>query len=409
MEKFNLNRMIQSTFLISSLGLVSVNSFAQQTSSQENVPVVESKKSLEQVASEEKSKLGTNSGSTAESHKKEDDEWQDYKKQFEQANPFYEIKFNDDYSAYKVIESKDDLDMSEDDESLIKVSEDDVFYIRRVGDWQETKPKKRKKRVRFVWNDEEESYEDCWNFGKVSCNARDGFHYAFSFVSSGGDDFYQESGEATDIKSYASYRIQIASFFVETPGMATRRIHGLYAGRAWGFNFYNTDQWRLDLYKQRDTRGIRDLEGIQVRNKRTRAGLRLTGFFDSSLLQMNVSPYSTSDQKDDGVAASISYSHFWQLRNLSIYGSAGVQYQPKEVVSFYETQPASFAEREDRINQDVELGFEYPISKHWVFGGFAAYSRTNLAIPGVSSLEQVNSTEDKVDGFRSGLLLSLVF
>lgn len=383
-------RLLTSTLFLTSLGLSSTQSLANQDDAEKEVSK-------------------TVSASTSESKDSTQDSKKEYDKQFERARHFHEVKFNEDKSSYLLVPNKSTDEDAE--ETFIEITEDDIFYIKHGSeDLNQKHRNKRKKYSRHNHDseyDEDEDDRHCWSFGKNKCNKRDGFHYAFSFVSSSGDDFYDPSGEATDLNTYASYRIQLASFFVETPGMATRRIHGLYAGRAWGFNFYNSDQWRLDLYKQRDTRGIRDLEGIQVRNKHSRAGVRLTGFFDSSLLQVNVSPYSTSDQKDDGVAASLSYSHFWQVKNWSLYGSAGVQFQPKEVVNFYEEQPTSFDNRSDRINHDVEVGFEYPLSKKWVFGGFASYSQSNTTVPGSEVFNDMADGE-KASGFRSGLLLSFV-
>ena len=389
----NFNHTLKSIVFVSSL--LSANAVANESAQQSDKSEPATQVVLEKVESEEKKKLGT------------DAEVEQYKEQFERTRHFHEIKFSEDRTSYSLVGDK--KSEASEEQKAIEVTEEDVFYIKHGYEQQDKKSHKKKRW--YSKHEDDEDYEDrndddCWSFGKGSCNARDGFHYAFSFVSSGGDNAYDPSGEATDLNAYASYRIQIASLFFESPGMATRRIHGLYSGRAWGFNVYNTDQWRLDIYKQRDTRGVRDLEGIQIRNKDKRAGVRLTGFFDSSQLQMNVSPYSTSDQKDDGVAASLSYSHFWQVKNWSFYGSAGVQYQPKEVVSYYEEQPLTFDNRENRVNHDLEFGFEYPLSRKWVIGGFAAYSQTNLPSPGAAFI--ADASADKVNGFRSGLLLSIV-
>ncbi|GHB70382.1 hypothetical protein GCM10008107_19700 [Psychrosphaera saromensis] len=319
-------------------------------------------------------------------------------------NNFQQVKFNEDFTSYTLLPSVDeDENLSEQSEAeSIAVTEADEFYIKRPV---------QKKQNRFnievdFDNAEEEDERDCWTFSSSICNPQDGFHYAFSFVSSGGDDIYQASGESTDINTYASYRIQIASLFIESPGMATRRIHGLYAGKSWGINFYNTDNWRLDLYKERDTGAIRDLQGIKSRTKEKRAGIRLTGFWDSSQLQINMSPYSRSNQEDDGIAGSLSYTRYWQVRNWSFYGSLGVQYQPKQVVSYYEDAPVDFTERKSRLNQDLEIGFEYPLSKSWVLGGFFAYSESDSALPGAITYK--DASDDSYSGARSGLLLSFV-
>ena len=283
------------------------------------------------------------------------------------------------------------------DEAAISSSENNDDDVQTIEQWRAKRDKEKEHGTTYRFKRRD---NDCWSFGR--CNDRDGFHYAFSAISSNGDNFYSQTTESSDLNMYSSYRIQIAGFFIESPGLSTRRIHGLYADRSWGFNFYNTDQWRLDFYKNRDTRRTKDLQGIKARNKYKRAGVRLTGFFDSSQLQMDFSPYSTSDQSDDGLTASLSYSHYWQVKNWSFYGSAGMQFVGKEVVSFYESDPVSFDGRQDRVNRDVEVGFEYPLSKHWVIGGFAAYSHTDQPLPAST----ISELEHK--GARSGLLLSFI-
>lgn len=328
------------------------------------------------------------------------------KKVFNVVEPshFQKVKFNENFTSYTLLPDDNDGDNVDElaDAETIAVTVKDEFYVKRPME-----KNKNKFNIEVDFDNVEEYEErDCWTFSRSVCNPQDGFHYAFSFVSSGGDDIYQESGESTDINTYASYRIQIASLFIESPGMATRRIHGLYAGKAWGINFYNTESWRLDLYKERDTGAIRDLRGIKSRTKEKRAGIRLTGFWDSSQLQISMSPYSRSNQEDDGITGSLSYTHYWQARNWSFYGSLGVQYQPKQVVSYYEEAPVDFTERKGRLNQDLELGFEYPLSKSWVLGGFVAYSESDAPLPGAITYKDAG--DESYSGTRSGLLLSFV-
>ena len=229
-------------------------------------------------------------------------------------------------------------------------------------------------------------------------NDRDGFYLAYSAVSSSGDDFYQSSeNNDAEFDSHFSYRVQFLGLFAESPGLNSRRLHGLYASNAWGINFYNDDNWSFDIYKQFNTEKVEGLAQIQSRNLSRRAGIRATGYFDSGQLQFIYSPYSRGKQEEDGIEASISYTHYWQIKNWNIYGSLGAQYQSEEVVDFY--QPEQVADQ-SRVNTSAELGFEYALSEHWVLGAFASYNELE---------SQRSDIEDATNGTRAGLLLTFVF
>lgn len=238
-----------------------------------------------------------------------------------------------------------------------------------------------------------------------SSNKRDGFYLAYSAVSSQGDDLYQTQGgeDTNDFEIHSSYRIQGLGLFIESPGLNSRRMHGLYATRAWGINFYNGKDWSFDLYKQRDTKTVKGLSGIQNRNKYKRAGIRATGYFDNSQVQVIFSPYSTNNSGSDGIEASMSYTRYWQVKNWNLYGSLGVQYQSKEVESYYPENWLFSSETNDsRINSSAELGLEYALNKDWVLGGFISHNK-------LPSRDENASQEKDLSGTRSGILLTYVF
>lgn len=238
-----------------------------------------------------------------------------------------------------------------------------------------------------------------------SPNQRDGFYLAYSAVSSQGDDFYQTQGgeDVSDFEIHSSYRIQGLGLFIESPGLNSRRMHGLYATRAWGINFYNGKDWSFDLYKQRDTKTIKGLSGIQNRNKYKRAGIRATGYFDNSQVQLIFSPYSTNNSGSDGIEASMSYTRYWQVKNWNLYGSLGVQYQSKEVESYYVEDSSLTSEAsESRVNSSAELGVEYALNKDWVLGGFISHNK-------LPSRQESTSAAKEQSGTRSGILLTYVF
>ena len=199
--------------------------------------------------------------------------------------------------------------------------------------------------------------------------------------------------------------------FIESPGLSSRRLHGLYATPAWGFNFYNSDIWSLDLFYETSTKGIDGLEGIQNRRKAKRGGLRATGYFDNSQLQVILTPYSPDNAENDGIEASISYGHNWQFKNWNYYANVGVHYRSEEILDYSqgqgyvqvnEVQANEEFSSGDGISTSAEIGLEYPITSDWVFGSFVAYRTLSDRV--------VKSRQDDVsDGYKAGFLLTYVF
>jgi len=238
-------------------------------------------------------------------------------------------------------------------------------------------------------------------------NPRDGFYLGMSAISSKGDDFYlMDHDNEVDFDVDVNYRVQFLGLFVESPGLSSRRIHGLYATPAWGFNFFNNDTWSLDLFYETSTKSINGLEGIQNRKKAKRGGLRATGYFDNSQLQVIVTPYSPDNVDKDGLEASISYGHNWQFKNWNYYANVGVHYRSKDVYDYnsavgYKPSAEGFTSS-DGLSTSAEIGLEYPLSSDWVFGSFVAY-RT------LSDRVVATRQDDVEDGYKAGFLLTYVF
>lgn len=250
-------------------------------------------------------------------------------------------------------------------------------------------------------DDGEEDDETTFRFN----NRRDGFYVDVSAISSVGDDFALPANESSESEFDVaiSYRVQLLGLFMESPGISTRRIQGMYSMPSWGINFYNSDDFSFDLFYQYSTRGIEGLEGIQTRNKDERAGLRITGFFENSQLQAIYSPVSKNKDGSDGIEASISYSYSWQIRNWNVYSNLGVQYRSKEVtpydlVSYIDDDLSTSA----GLSYSAEVGVEYPLTTDWVVGGFVGYNA-------LSDRTVVSRTDNVEDGYRAGVLLTYVF
>ncbi|NRA59528.1 MAG: MipA/OmpV family protein [Psychrobium sp.] len=254
-------------------------------------------------------------------------------------------------------------------------------------------------------HDEEHEH---FNFNYEPSNPRDGFYLGISAISSTGDNFYLKriTDPETEFDVDVSYRVQFLGLFVESPGLSSRRIHGMYATPAWGINFFNNDDWSLDLFYETSTKSIEGLEGINGRRQDKRGGLRATGYFKNSQLQVIFTPYSASDADEDGMEASVSYGRNWQYKNWNIYADVGLQYRSIEVNDYYQAQTvamdASDTSTGAGVSTSLELGLEYPLSENWVFGSFFAYQ--SLSDRTVERL-----SVDKDSGYRAGVLLTYVF
>jgi len=267
---------------------------------------------------------------------------------------------------------------------------------------------------------DEDGEEEVIDF-RLGNNSRDGFFLGFSAISSVGDDFSlpgADDDEATfDID--IAYRIQLASLFLESPGLSSRRIHGMYSLPAWGLNFYDDDDWSFDLFYQYSTRGSKGLEGIQLRNEDERAGLRISGYLENSQLQFIYSPVSRNGEGSDGIEASLSYGYSGQLRNWTYYADVGMQYRSKEVTPYlgygYGELPTDIDDgTRAGLSYNVKVGLEYPLTADWVFSSFVAYHA--LSDRSISYRQAYNQssiegllTNNVENGYRAGLSLSYVF
>lgn len=251
----------------------------------------------------------------------------------------------------------------------------------------------------------EEEEEDCETIHRFFQNRRDGFYVDASAISSVGDDYAYAANVNTESEFDVaiSYRVQLLGLFMESPGISTRRIQGMYSMPAWGINFYNSEDYSFDFFYQYSTRGIEGLEGIQTRNEDERAGLRMTGFYENSQLQIIYSPVSRNGEGSDGIEASISYSYNLQFRNTNFYTSLGMQYRSKEVTPYgVKTWTEESLSTKNSISYSAEVGVEYPLTTDWVIGSYVGYNAL--------SERSISARQDTVeDGYRAGLLLTFVF
>jgi len=197
------------------------------------------------------------------------------------------------------------------------------------------------------------------------------------------------------------FRAQWHGLFIELPGRSQQQIDGQFSGASLGYNFYNTPNWSYDIYavhaSQANQYSASSPERTLTFNRTSdyRLGVRASGYFEDMFTQFIITPYSFRDEIG-GVEASASIRKDWQYRNWNIYNSIGVRYRSESIMDHYYgiderlANLLSYVVRDDPNFDDLteyfspyqadggisvhgEVGFEYPISEHMVFGGFFQY------------------------------------
>lgn len=220
----------------------------------------------------------------------------------------------------------------------------------------------------------------------------------------------QDFNRIDETDSFLSANIEIQlrwkGFFYENPGNSQENVNGLFSGDALGYNFYNDNNWAVDIYAVHAfgkeefffnalvesvdeqtgevTREVNRL--VLYRDSDYRLGLRATGYFSDYLTQFIATPVSFNDEIG-GVNLSASIRRTWLYKNWNFYGTIGLNYQSSEIVNYHwglspeeSEQIAAVMQTNDSPFQPyeagsgiygvAEVGFEYPISESFVFGGF---------------------------------------
>lgn len=240
------------------------------------------------------------------------------------------------------------------------------------------------------------------------------------------ENFQRDVTRDTYFEGNLEVQLRWNGLFYENPGRSQESIDGLFAGDAIGYNFYNNKYWSLDLYavnafpateggfergraiRDEETGEIIDIEITTLELKRRddyRFGLRATGYYEDYLAQFIVTPVSFRSEIG-GFNASASLRRTWLAKNWNVYATVGLNYQSAEIIdhffgipeseaaeiaAFLETTESPFQayKASDGIYGVGEIGFEYPLSEHFVFGGFVtsimrpdAVEESPLAISG---------------------------
>ncbi|TQV89378.1 MipA/OmpV family protein [Aliikangiella coralliicola] len=208
--------------------------------------------------------------------------------------------------------------------------------------------------------------------------------------------------------------------FVELPGGS----HELNPGLNYGYNFFNTDHWSFDLLAHKSQGDIVfnatiNEESIKLKKEGdVRAGFRATGNFDQDTVQLIVTPYSFSDDYDDGVYASLWFARGWQYKNWNFHASLGFQYRSEEILDYFYGVSEALAipgvpvyQAGSGVNVNAQFGVSYPITKNWIFESYLRHTKVDDSIldsPIISNSIRFDDTRTE-DVSEVGVLFSYVF
>ena len=210
--------------------------------------------------------------------------------------------------------------------------------------------------------------------------------------------------------------------------------HGLYLefangadelnqGLALGWNFYNTPDWHFDLNTVQAHGSMKIHlvnETASFRENRSSSymlGLRATGRFDDTTLQLIAAPLSISDDIDGGFYASAWLARRWQLRNWQFHASLGLQFRSKEIIEHYYGLPDGLVI--DRLSDHAassatnisgQLGVSYPLSRHWLFESYYRYTDIASEITDSPLMSIVDRPPERTaNESEFGIMFSYVF
>jgi len=146
-----------------------------------------------------------------------------------------------------------------------------------------------------------------------------------------------------------------------------------------GYNLYSTEYWDYDLVVTTSNSARKTTTGSSVFNRvrgaEVHQGARATGYIEDWAIQINLLPVGQANKR-----ATLSVGRQWQVGNWIFYGTAEIDYNSKESLSFYVN---------DALNNDAlqrgwvpsrgmnftgRIGTSYPLAENWVFDSFYEYT-----------------------------------
>lgn len=250
-------------------------------------------------------------------------------------------------------------------------------------------------------------------------NSRDGY-----YLSIGAGYINLESPTHTEVgglRFVFNGRYQWEGFFAEAAIDASRDKNL----PALGYNFYNTEHWSLDAIFAVTGGDLRINYYIDGEAKRISAqpprgvGLRAQGTWGNTFVQAIALPYYHEEFRTDSAIeyASLWAGHRWQIKNWSLNGLVGAQYQSSGLLDHQwgvtETEAdalLSAYQPSSGIDYTAQIDLTYPVTKNVLFQMYSRhllYSDEMLDSPIVKKIREYHGRPEQEREF--GILLNYVF
>jgi len=206
------------------------------------------------------------------------------------------------------------------------------------------------------------------------------------------DPFIFDNENDSGVDIFINGRYQKYGLFVEFPHGTSKQQNTVISI---GYNFLNTEHWSYDL---RLAMNHRDLDYkltksdyVSTRVSHSKLGLRILGDFDNTHVKFIFA--GASGDPESGVYASAWLSQNYQYNNWNFYSTVGIEYRNEDVVNYFygvgedefpgnnEIEGLPYYQGEAGFEYTGQVGFDYPITKNWVFEVFA---RTTLLPSGIT-------------------------
>jgi len=216
---------------------------------------------------------------------------------------------------------------------------------------------------------------------------------------------------SSGVAYFINGRYQKNGFFIEFP-QGTSKQSGTILSL--GYNFLNTEHWSYDLRLAQNHRDLKHkLPKSNFMIKRVthaKLGLRILGDYGKTHLKL-IAAGSTGAK---GLYTSGWLSQNYQYNNWNFYSTVGIEYRNEDVVNYFygisedefpdinEIDGLSYYQGKSGFEYTGQVGFDYPMTKHWVFEGFA---RTTLLPSGITDSPLVDGNSIS----EAALLVKYVF
>jgi outer membrane protein len=236
-------------------------------------------------------------------------------------------------------------------------------------------------------------------------NIRDGayFDIGLGYRYKSDPFLFDDDSNGSGLALFANGRYQKYGLFIELPRGTSKQQSTIIS---FGYNFLNTQNWSYDLQVAMNHPQLEHQlpisQDVSTRISHSKLGLRVLGDFNNTHLKLIAAAASGGD----GLYASAWLSQNYQFYNWNFYTSAGIEYRNEDVVNFFysinEVEGLPLYKGKSGYEYTGQVGFDYPISKDWVFEGFM---RGTLLPRGISDSPLVDGNSI----IEAGILVKYVF